>query len=410
VREKQKLAHEADVCRRKMSAASTLINGLAGEKQRWTSQSKAFKEQLIRLSGDTLLACGFLSYSGPFNQEFRNQLMNTWKALLKHKTIPYTNNLNVVSMLVDGNETSEWSLQGLPSDELSLQNAAIVTKARSFPLLIDPQGQGKIWMKTKEQYNDLQVTNLNHKYFRTHLEDCLSLGRPLLIEDVGEELDPVLDNLLEKNFIKQGKALKVMLGDREMDITDGFNLYITTKMPNPSYSPEISARCAIIDFTVTMKGLEDQLLGRVIRMEKSDLETERIRLVEDVLENKATMKELEDSLLEKLNSVEGSIVDDDELIEVLQETKSTAMEVSKKLQVAAETEVKINAAREEYRQLNYGISSTFLAFLVTLFRKKTEKIFLVLRFYSRKQPEQWRISTVPLSGHRDISTFFYSYT
>lgn len=76
----------------------------------------------------------------------------------------------------------------------------------------------------------------------------------MIIEDIGEELDPVLDNVLEKNYVKIGTSFKVKVGDKEVDVNRDFRVYITTKLANPKYTPEIFARCSIIDFTVTIRG------------------------------------------------------------------------------------------------------------------------------------------------------------
>jgi len=81
---------DANACRRKMDNATTLIDGLSGERVRWTEASKGFQAETSRLVGDVLLATGFLSYAGPFNQEFRTQMMMNWKTQLRRKNIPFS--------------------------------------------------------------------------------------------------------------------------------------------------------------------------------------------------------------------------------------------------------------------------------------------------------------------------------
>jgi len=86
----QALVDDANACRRKMNMATALIDGLSGEKTRWTAASKGFEAQINRLVGDVLLATGFLSYAGPFNQEFRKQLMKNWKKEMTQNHIPFS--------------------------------------------------------------------------------------------------------------------------------------------------------------------------------------------------------------------------------------------------------------------------------------------------------------------------------
>jgi len=365
MKEKQKTQDEYDDTQDKMSSANKLISGLAGEKVRWNKQSSQFTSILKRYVGDASLACAFISYCGPFNAQFRDKLLNrTFRGDVTERNIPVSSDMDVASFLVDESEKGEWGLQGLPTDQLSLENGIMTTRATRWPIMIDPQNQANTWIKEKEAPNGLVVLTLTDRRFRQELERTMEEGLPLLLQHIEEEIDPVLDPVMNKSVIRTGKLPKMNLPDKDgCDYNDSFKLYFTTKLANPHYTPELSAASTIIDFTVTMQGLEDQLLAIVVLQERPDLQMQKVELMREITGYKAKVLSLEASLLAKLSSVQGNLLDDPDIINILNDTKTTSMEVSTKLQAASITQEQIAIACEDYRQV--ATRGSIVYFLIT---------------------------------------------
>jgi len=138
----------------------------------------------------------------------------------------------------------------------------MVEESSRYPMLIDPQGQGSFWIKNK--FTDIKVVNVNNeKKFRDGLSMTVENGEVLIIEGIEGDVDPILDPVLEKQTVKKGKSLKMTVGGVELDYDPKFKLFMTCNLGNPKFSPELSAKATIIDFTVTQTGLEQQLLSVV---------------------------------------------------------------------------------------------------------------------------------------------------
>eukprot|EP00462_Mataza_sp_D1_P017376 CAMPEP_0175163132 /NCGR_PEP_ID=MMETSP0087-20121206/25561_1 /TAXON_ID=136419 /ORGANISM="Unknown Unknown, Strain D1" /LENGTH=4572 /DNA_ID=CAMNT_0016451765 /DNA_START=103 /DNA_END=13822 /DNA_ORIENTATION=+ len=350
--EKARLEKKAKETQDKMVAANNLIQSLGGEKVRWSADAANFADGKRRLVGDCALACAFVSYLGPFNNIFRKELLeNTFYKDCMDKNIPVSKNMEVTKFLVDEATIAEWNSQSLPKDDLSIQNGILVTSASRFPLLIDPQGQALQWLNKREAANfpNFGTTSVTNSKLRDQLEFCMEEGKPLLCEGVVKEVDPMFDPVLLKNVVKKGRSMFIMLGDKAVTFDPGFRLYLLCKLGNPTFSPELSAKTTIIDFSVTQKGLEDQLLSRVIQFEQKSLEDQRQQLVEEVNMNTISLQALDKELLERLSASSGNLLDDVALIKVLADTKTKAQEVKEKIEASVATEIVINKKREQYR-------------------------------------------------------------
>jgi dynein heavy chain len=355
LKEKDDLEYNIDLSSKRLTAASALTGSLADKVVQWDILVKEMEETNKTLAGDVFVSSACVAYLGAFTAPFRLEMVTKWVDLCRERGMVVSDPFSLVKTLATPVQMREWAIMTLPTDQMSLENAIMVSicttpKSKRWPMMIDPQGQALKWISRMEAKSGLKTIKLSDQGYIRTLEQAIRNGTPVIIKDVGETLDPALEPILLKQVYTANGRTLINLGgpDNAIDYDPAFRFYITTKIANPKYLPDVCIKVTIVNFTVTMQGLEEQMLGDVVAIEKAELEETKNKIIQSVANDKKKLKQYEDGILEDLESASGNILDNQKVIDSLKKAQSTSELLSKRLKDAEVQSASIDVARLEY--------------------------------------------------------------
>ena len=366
VQKKDDLANEVETCQVRLASAIKLITSLGGEEVRWRENVVKLAADFVNLDGDIIIAAGSIAYLGAFTADFRESIIAAWSEKILDEKIPCTVGTGLIETLSNPTTIRQWNIWGLPTDNLSTENGIIMSKARRWPLCIDPQGQANRYIKTMSKdlaENGMESVKLTDKNFLRSLENGVRFGRWILLENIFESLDAALEPILQRNVFKQGGQDLMRIGDNNVPYNDSFRFYITTKLPNPHYTPETCVKVTLLNFAITPRGLQEQLLGVAIAEELPEIQEQKELLVVNNAKMNKQLDDIETKILFMLENCKGNILDDVDIIETLDSAKIMSNDIGEKMKEAAITEKEINEQRAHYKPLADHASTLFFTLM-----------------------------------------------
>lgn len=315
-----------------------------------------------------MVSAGVIAYMGAFPVDYRKSSIQKWEGVLQDVAIKVSENYSLKNTLSDAISRGIWvNNHKLPNDDFSVDNAIIMMQSKRWPLMIDPQLQANIWIKEREKVSQPALIILKPTQSAGNviniLEQAVTYGQPILLENIGESIDQIYEPILNKCLIKKGASWQIQLGDKMIDYHEDFKFYMTTKLSNPHYTPEICVKVTLLNFLVTQEGLTDQMLNNVMKKEESDKFEMSVRNVKEYFENKAKQKKTEDHILKLLNESKGEILDDDELIDTLQASQTEAIELNEKLEKSHRDQQKFELTKNLYNALARRCANLFFVLM-----------------------------------------------
>lgn len=355
----------------KVERSLKLLDSLTSEKDRWQASSQSFESQLETLIGDVILSAAFMAYSGFLDQNSRESAMHKWIEQLGQSGIRYKIDLPTVSYLSSTEDQIAWEASGLPSDDLSVENAIILKRHNRYPLIIDPSGRIVDFLINENKARKLSITSFLDDSFVKHLETALRFGSPILITDA-EHLDPIINKILNKEYQKTGGRTLIGLGKQDIDISPSFKLYLLTRDPTVTFPPDICSRVSFVNFTITRGSLELHCLNAALSSMRPDIEEKRSILLKNQGAFQARLQKLEKNLLQALSNSQGNMLDDDVVIMTLESLKREAAEISTKVLESEGVADELDKVTKDFASIGKACGSIYLVL---------EKLSSLNRFY-----------------------------
>lgn len=357
IRDAENIKMEMRTVEGKVDRSLALIESLSSERKRWETSIGRFNIQRESLVGNCILSSLFLVYGGSMDPKERHDFLQKCKVLLEDASINFDDELSIPSYLLGNEEILELQMSGFLSDELFLENLAILNASR-FPLVVDPSGKALESLLILSTFKSVRMSSFLEKDFVKKVLNMVRFGGLILIKDA-EFYNPVLNSLIRNELnIKGGRTL-IRIGKDEVDVSPHFRLVLYSRAQKIRIPETISARVTVISFTVTKGTLQNVILDSTLRQTNPDMAERRDQILKLQGEYQARLMNLEDQLLSSLNDTEGNILDNNDILVTLETIKKESIVIDEKMLKSRGVMKEVNESRKLYEKIAIHSSAIF---------------------------------------------------
>ncbi|BFZ56714.1 dynein heavy chain [Savitreella phatthalungensis] len=337
VGEAQEIAKNMRDAEIRLERSQALLDGLAGEVDRWTISADCIQDKDASLLGDVLLAAAFEAYAIPRARADRQALMEKWRVALEGAAIPFSYDWSYLSFIAPEHEAQ---------DEHTAENLVALDNIQRTSLIVDPAEQHLHAIKAMSSRRELVIASFSDYGFSKQLESAVRFGRTLLITDA-EHFDPIVFALLNREYTNVGGRLVVMLGKQQVDISTNFTMILYTTAPVAAFSENVLSRLSIVDFSVTNASLRDLALATILQVHQPEVESQRREARRAQRALHVELADNENQLLEAL-AQSSNILDNVEVIRQLELLRTCSDDIKFKLKAGDHAIAQIQAVTDQY--------------------------------------------------------------